>query len=146
MKGSAGPIDRHLGKRIRARRNALHLTRSALAEKLGVSGEQIRQYELGHNRLSAAGLYEMSLRLNVSIAFFYDGFARQTAAIPGFDEAGQENYVTSAIDTETRARLRLAVERIFDPRMRASLSYIIEHLPVGERSLDQADQPVAARP
>ena len=41
------PIDEHLGARIRMRRIMLHLSQRTLAGALGMSMQQVRQYEDG---------------------------------------------------------------------------------------------------
>jgi len=50
------PIDEHLGARIRMHRIMLHLSQRTLAGALGMSLQQVRQYEDGAGRISASEL------------------------------------------------------------------------------------------
>ncbi|CAN5216265.1 helix-turn-helix domain-containing protein [soil metagenome] len=64
-------IDAYVGARIQARRQALGLTLSAVAEALGISFQQLRKYETGTNRLSASRLHRLAEALNTSVAAFF---------------------------------------------------------------------------
>jgi DNA-binding transcriptional regulator YiaG len=70
---SAGKPDVELGKRIRLRRVEIDISQSALADKLGVSFQQVQKYEKGVNRVGAARLQQVATALDVPITFFYDG-------------------------------------------------------------------------
>ena len=48
------PIDRHVGRRIRARRNERGLSQNRLAEAIGVTFQQVQKYERGANRVVAS--------------------------------------------------------------------------------------------
>lgn len=48
--------DAYIGARIAARRVALGLTQGALAERLGLSFQQVQKYEAGLNRVPASRL------------------------------------------------------------------------------------------
>lgn len=67
------PIDLHVGGRIRARRKALGMSQSVLADALGVSFQQTQKYERGANRVSASKLYDVAKSLQVSIGYFFEG-------------------------------------------------------------------------
>ena len=54
------PVDRHVGQVLRARRRALQLSQSAVAERLGISFQQLQKYERGSNRISASTLHSLS--------------------------------------------------------------------------------------
>ena len=60
---SADPIDVGVGARIRARRQALRMSQSTLAEHLGVSFQQVQKYERGANRISASMLIKAARAL-----------------------------------------------------------------------------------
>lgn len=80
-------IDLHVGRRIRWRRKELKLSQEALAERLGVTFQQVQKYERGANRISAGRLYELAQALGASIAYFYEGAEATGAALArGLDE------------------------------------------------------------
>jgi transcriptional regulator with XRE-family HTH domain len=69
----SNPVDVHVGTRIRERRKEIGISQQTLAEHLGLTFQQIQKYEKGANRVSASVLWEMSGRLGVSVAFFFEG-------------------------------------------------------------------------
>ena len=49
------------------------LTQQAVADALKISYQQLQKYEIGANRVSAGRLYEMAMRLEVAVGYFFDG-------------------------------------------------------------------------
>ncbi len=73
------PIDVHVGKRLRLRRNILRITQKELAEMLGLTFQQVQKYEKGGNRIGASRLWDISQILGVPIDFFFEDIDEQTA-------------------------------------------------------------------
>ena len=73
---SAGEYDLELGKRIRLRRVELGISQSDLADKLGVSFQQVQKYEKGVNRVGASRLQQIATALDVPVTFFYESQTR----------------------------------------------------------------------
>ena len=67
----ARPVDVHVGFWVRVRRTMLGMSQMKLAESLGLTYQQIQNYEKGINRISASRLYELSRILDVSINYFF---------------------------------------------------------------------------
>jgi len=78
-KSAPHPVDLHIGKRLRQRREALGRSQIAIATAIGISCHQIQKYENGKNRTSGSRLYELSIVLDVSVAQFFEGIAGQPA-------------------------------------------------------------------
>lgn len=76
--GTPNPIDVHVGARIRLRRTMLGMSQEKLAEKLGVTFQQVQKYERGLNRVGASRLWDMSQVLETSVGFFYDNLDDST--------------------------------------------------------------------
>jgi transcriptional regulator with XRE-family HTH domain len=66
----AHPIDTRVGKKIRALRQARNLSQTALAEKIGVTFQQVQKYERGSNRVGAARLHAIAAALDVDVQTF----------------------------------------------------------------------------
>jgi transcriptional regulator with XRE-family HTH domain len=64
---AAGPIDRKIGARIRARRLEIGMSQEALASKLGITFQQVQKYEKGVNRVAAPTLLDLAEALKVSV-------------------------------------------------------------------------------
>lgn len=67
--GRGMTLEREIGARMRARRRQLHLSQAELAEKLGVSFQQVQKYERGANRVAASTLITAAEALGVSIGW-----------------------------------------------------------------------------
>ena len=58
-----------IGARMRTRRRQLGLSQSELADKLGVSFQQVQKYERGANRVAASTLVTASIALGSTVAW-----------------------------------------------------------------------------
>lgn len=76
--GSPNPIDVHVGRRVRLFRSIAGLSQEALAERLGITFQQVQKYERGSNRISASRLYDMSSALDKPVSAFFDDMADVT--------------------------------------------------------------------
>ncbi|MEQ8817629.1 MAG: helix-turn-helix transcriptional regulator [Thalassobaculum sp.] len=72
------PVDQHVGRRVRERRLALGLSQSAIAQQIGVTGQQYQKYEKGENRISASRLFDLANCLRVPVSHFFDEMADET--------------------------------------------------------------------
>ncbi len=64
--------DAEVGRRIRARRLECGFSQTELAQRVGISFQQIQKYEKGVNRVSAGRLQRIGDALQVPMKFFYD--------------------------------------------------------------------------
>ena len=76
-KKTVNPLDRHIGQRLRAKRNDSGRSLEALAELINVTPQQMSRYELGANRISAAQLYRIARGLDVPVGWFFEGFEEE---------------------------------------------------------------------
>ena len=67
------PVDLYVGARFRSLRAMRSLSQTEIAEKLGISFQQVQKYEKGTNRISASTLYRISRILNVQPNYFFEG-------------------------------------------------------------------------
>lgn len=66
-------LDAEIGRRLRQARLVENLTQDGLAQKLGISFQQVQKYENGTNRVSSSRLWAISRVLGLPITYFYDG-------------------------------------------------------------------------
>ncbi len=102
-------IDRLVSERILARRNELDMSQPELAERVGVTFQQVQKYENGKNRISAGRLYEVAKALGVTIQYFYDTAPRLMQARRGVAE---EAAAFEGPDTSEELELLAAFRRI----------------------------------
>ena len=71
MPRSPNSVDLHVGGRMAARRLALGLSQTALAQRMGISAQQVQKYEAGTNRISASRLHEIARMLGQPPGSFF---------------------------------------------------------------------------
>ncbi len=64
-------LDKMIGEKITYLRLSLGMTRQDLAEKIGVTHQQLQKYEKATNRITAARLLEIASALQVPVTYFY---------------------------------------------------------------------------
>ena len=78
-KKAPNPIDKHVGSRVRMRRNMLAMSQEKLGAALGLTFQQVQKYENGTNRMGASRLQQMSDILQVPVEFFFEGAPNASA-------------------------------------------------------------------
>lgn len=128
------PIDVHVGSQIRMRRLMLGMSQTALADRLGITFQQVQKYEKGTNRVGASRLQAISRVLEVPPEFFFAGgaFAAQPeAGTPAVDEALSKHLMT-----RDGAGLNRAFRQINDPVVRKRIVALVKALSEGEQGSD----------
>ncbi len=130
--GKPGPVDAHIGARVRARRRLLAMRQETLGEALGVSFQMVQQYERGAVRISAAQLYDMANALDVPVGFFFDDMpaavaTSKTAQGDGRAEEAPNYELDPQAKPETLQLVR-AYYNISDSRVRERLFAMVKAL------------------
>jgi transcriptional regulator with XRE-family HTH domain len=121
--GSKKPdfIDVEVGQRIRIQRLAAGLSQSELAERIGVTFQQVQKYEKGMNRVGAGRLTKIARVLNVPVGSFFDGReAIEQVALQGMDSP------LAAMAQPYAYRLLRAYSTISDPGLRQTIVDFVE--------------------
>ncbi|QRM47235.1 helix-turn-helix transcriptional regulator [Rhizobium sp. BG4] len=63
-------VDRFVGARVKAARMNQGWSQTALAERLGVSFQQVQKYEKGSNRISAAAMVTIAGLFELPLSYF----------------------------------------------------------------------------
>lgn len=121
------PIDRHVGNKIRMRRNMLQLSQEKLGEQIGVTFQQIQKYERGLNRVGASRLKSIADVLDVDVTFF---FAERSATsnVAGFAEGkipSEEPYLEFCSSLEG-TQLITAFDSIKDTVLRKKILELVK--------------------
>ena len=69
------PIDVYVGSRLRQRRVSLGMSQTELADRIGLTFQQLQKYETGANRVSASTLWRAADAIDVPVTYFFDGLA-----------------------------------------------------------------------
>ena len=124
-KKTPNPVDRHTGSRVRMRRLMLGMSQTKLAEKIGLTFQQVRKYEKGTNRMGSSRLQQMANILKVPVTFFFEGAPGQlrldgTAPSPA--------YVSDFLATTDGLTLTKAFMRIKDAELRRAIVRLVEDI------------------
>lgn len=135
-KGHPNPVDVHVGGRLRMRRTLLGLSQEAIAERLGLTFQQVQKYERGSNRVSSSRLFDLCRILNVPVAYFFDemdgNVAKQSpGALQGKTPSAIELEQDPAARRETLELVR-AYYGIQDQGVRQKLTNMIRAIAAGE--------------
>jgi transcriptional regulator with XRE-family HTH domain len=85
-----GPVDIHVGARIRLRRRLRGLSMEKLGRATGVTYQQLQKYETGANRVSPSRLWQLAKVLSVPVSFFFGDMPPEISGeAPGLDEAAE---------------------------------------------------------
>jgi len=74
-------IDMQIGRQVRRRRRLMGLTQAQLAQRIGVTPQQIQKYECGGARMSAGRLHDIARSLEAPIDYFYAGLHGEAVAM-----------------------------------------------------------------
>lgn len=149
-RGRPNPVDEHVGKRVRLRRQLLGMSQEKLGGALGLTFQQVQKYERGANRIGASRLFEMSRVLDVPVAFFFDEMdgevrrgRRKSGGVAGFAEesAAFESDVFSKRETLELVR---AYNRIGSPAVRKRLFDLMKACATATEQEGTAEEAVAA--
>lgn len=124
-KKTPNPVDRHTGSRVRMRRLMLGMSQTKLAEKIGLTFQQVQKYEKGTNRMGSSRLQQMANILKVPVTFFFEGAPGQlrldgTAPSPA--------YVSDFLATTDGLTLTKAFMRIKDAELRRAIVRLVEDI------------------
>lgn len=125
-KTSKTETDRHVGRRVRMRRNELGMSQERLAELLGITFQQVQKYELGVNSLNVNRLRAIAAALQVEPAYFLDG----APALPGVVAAPpivpEQDLVQRFMGDRRRVDLAQAVMTLDDNELVARITRVVE--------------------
>jgi transcriptional regulator with XRE-family HTH domain len=117
--------DAEVGRRVRSRRLECRLSQTELADKIGVTFQQVQKYEKGVNRIGAGRLQRISEALEVPISFFFGATTASTAR----DAAnGGAESVFGFLQTSGSVRIVKAFHKIKSRKARQLLVEMAEEL------------------
>ncbi len=131
-----GPIDAHVGARVRLRRTLLGMTQTHLGDALGLTFQQMQKYERGANRISASRLFDLSRVLDVPLEYFFDDMPREVAASSPARGGGKTkeppSYEPDPMATRETLELVRAYYKIEDAEIRKRLFEMTKTLGAAE--------------
>ena len=133
-KGRANSIDEHVGLQLRQRRALLGFSQEKLAEKVGITFQQIQKYENGANRVSASRLYEFSKVLDIPVNFFFESYGvNENRMNYGFSDQEQATFEgTPSSDDIMAKKETLELIRVYysiqNPKLRKDFLKLVKSM------------------
>lgn len=127
-------VEVHIGRRIRLRRIELGLSQEAVAERLGLTFQQLQKYEKGVNGARGSRMLHLAKALDVQPGYFFEG-------LPGVD-GKQSDRDTTMIERMALSTAGADVARAFlklSLRSRVALRTVAEALVAAEVVEDRAE-------
>lgn len=121
-----GAIDRLVADRIRTHRRAMGLSQTVLAEKLGITFQQVQKYEKGTNRVGAGRLFELAGIFQIPINALYP--ENNKADQPQDDHIQSVKTISRFIASTEGWKLCQAFLKIRDAKRRKALIALAEEM------------------
>lgn len=112
----SGPLDAMVGAKIRMFRINRGMSQTALAERVGVSFQQVQKYEKGANRVGASRLSQIASVLGITVGELFETSQEKLAAgnspVHLLAEPGALRVLKAYL--RTNSRVRMAVARLLE--------------------------------
>lgn len=125
-------VDIHVGTRLRVRRCQIKMSQSNLAEKLGVTFQQVQKYENGSNRIGASRLWKISRVIGVPITYFFEGVDDANR----IHEDGVRDLVIDFLGSRDGYKFADAFNAIEEPEVRRQLLAMARLLADNDTEID----------
>jgi transcriptional regulator with XRE-family HTH domain len=146
------PIDAYVGSRVRMRRLMLGMSQERLADRIGVTFQQVQKYEKGTNRIGASRLQIIASVLAIPVSFFFQQDNSQPLSTDGIGAFDGLEDLSEFLTSKEGLGLNKAFMKITDPSVRQSVLMLVQSLanaspsesglPHGQLG---ADQPIGLR-
>jgi transcriptional regulator with XRE-family HTH domain len=120
-------VDKYVGNRVRMRRLMLSISQEGLADKLGVTFQQVQKYENGVNRISSGRLLEIANTLKVPISFFFESAPESGSGRTNKEERALIQ-LSEFLASKEGIALNTAFPKIKDNKLRQSIVRLVEDL------------------
>lgn len=115
-------IDIEVGARVRLRRKLLGLSQSALAEKIGITFQQVQKYEKGANRIGSSRIHQIAVALETSPAWLFGEDGAQVS------KETEVRAIRRMVGSDEGAALNMAFAKISDTKIRRSVLALVKAL------------------
>ena len=119
-------VDVHVGMVVRVKRKLAGLSQSQLAERIGITFQQLQKYERGANRISASKLYEISRVLRAPIGEFFADLDQGDGQPP--TDVSDAHAVQKFLGTSEGMELAGCFPKIVDARVRRKALELLKAL------------------
>lgn len=122
------PIDAYVGSRVRMRRLMLGMSQERLADRIGVTFQQVQKYEKGTNRIGASRLQTIAAVLAIPVSFFFQQDSSQPLTTDGIGTFDGLEDLSDFLTSKEGLGLNKAFMKITDPSVRQSVLMLVQSL------------------
>ena len=115
----SGPLDAMVGVRIRMFRINRGMSQTMLAERIGVTFQQLQKYERGVNRVGASRLSQIASVLGVSVGELFESVGPGSSGL---------NSAANLLAEPGALRVLKAYARTPSPRVRSCIAKLVESI------------------
>lgn len=110
----AHPVDVHVGRKLKEIRALKRFSQTDVAQRLGLSFQQVQKYEIGSNRIAASRLFELAQIFEISPAYFFEGLENTTQRETSGHDSGIEiiNALAAIKDDAVKSRIVTFIEDV----------------------------------
>jgi transcriptional regulator with XRE-family HTH domain len=110
----AHPVDVHVGGKLKQIRTIRRFSQTDVAQRLGLSFQQVQKYEIGSNRIAASRLFELAQVFEISPAYFFEGLYDNAHSDTKACESGTEiaNALAAIKDDAVKSRIVTFIEDV----------------------------------
>lgn len=116
-------VDVQVGSAIRIQRLIKRLSQTALADRIGVTFQQVQKYERGSNRVSASKLVEIADALEVDVCILFAEITRKSPS--DTNESFDNNTDEGVIFSRDAVILNAAFSSIKDKSIRKKILELV---------------------
>lgn len=77
LSSDPGPVDVHIGQRLRQRRWMIGMSQQQLGDTIGVNFDQIQKFETGASRISVRCMWDIAAAIEVPVSYFFENLEGQ---------------------------------------------------------------------
>ncbi len=141
-------IDSHVGSRVRMRRQLLGMSQEKLADRIGVTFQQVQKYEKGMKRIGASRLQRIAEVLSASPSFFFQQDDSEPLTLAGLEISRDADPVAEFLRSKEGLALNQAFVKITDAQLREKIVALVKAMAQAQenRSVVDAGKPDQPRP
>jgi transcriptional regulator with XRE-family HTH domain len=110
----AHPVDVHVGGKLKQIRISRRFSQTDVAQRLGLSFQQVQKYEIGSNRIAASRLFELAQIFDISPGYFFEGLYDSEPKGGQTADSGTEiaNALAAIKDDAVKSRIVTFIEDV----------------------------------
>jgi transcriptional regulator with XRE-family HTH domain len=138
MAEAPNAIDVHVGRRVRHGRRMRGMMQSELADRIGLTYQQVHKYERGANRIGASMLVAIARALDLPIGFFFRGLVEVVIGPWGVEDEIAQRLAEHIMEEPDGLAFLTAFPKIRNEAVRRAIIDLVLSLAANDDTRDPA--------